>query len=84
MNQVKRIFECDPTLALPAIAFLIKMRQAKTKQKNGKILMHPATRDYLIRKGYATNLKPHSLFEFANAVKKELRIIVQEKWKKVV
>lgn len=74
MNQVKRIFEYDPTLVLAAIAFLIKMRQATTKQKKAKILMHPATRDYLIRKRYATNLKPHTLVAFANDVKKELRI----------
>lgn len=84
MNQVKRIFECDPTLGLTAITFLMKMRKTITKQKEGKLLMHPATRDYLIRKGYATNLKPHSLVAFANDIKKELRIVVDEKWNKVV
>lgn len=54
MNQVKRIFECDPTLGLTAITFLMKMQQG-TKQKKGTVIMHPSTRDFLNRKCAVTN-----------------------------
>jgi hypothetical protein len=54
MNQVKKIFEYDPTLGLTAITFLMKMQRG-TKQKKGKVMMHPSTRDFLNRKCAITN-----------------------------